>query len=1260
LALALLFITPALGAERQSLSGHVPVAAMRLKPVGRLPTTKRLDLAIGLPLRNQAELNGLLEQLYDPASPQYRHYLTLDQFTERFGATKEDYDAVTAFAKLHGLTVTGTHPNRTLLDISGSVADIETALHVKLQLYQHPTEARTFHAPDVEPTVDLAVPVLHFSGLDNFNRIRPLGRRAPRGPGRRPKSLTGSGPGGAFMGNDFRAAYLPGVTLTGAGQSVALLEFDGYYPSDITDYESLAGLTNVPLQNVLVDGFDGSAGVNNAETALDIEMAISMAPGLSKVIIYEAPLDGSSITSPAVNDLLNRIATDDAAKQISSSWALTPDATGDQILKQYSVQGQSFFLISGDWGAYPSLWVGDDPHATIVGGTELNTTGPGGAWVSETVWNLGFYPSRGIDISSGGGISPTYAIPSWQKGVSMGANKGSITRRNSPDVSLVADNVWQVSNNGDSFVGWGTSASSPLWAGLAALANELAAAHGQPPIGFINPAIYALGKGAGYNPAFHDITVGNNTTLDSPANFFAVPGYDLCTGWGTPNGTNLLYALALPERLQITPGTNSMPGGEAGGPFVPSTQTYSLTNIGNSALGWAVAASVAWLDLSTTSGTLAPGDPAATVTVSLNSDANHLPPGTYTAALWFTNLSSGSVQSQAFTLGVFFAPVIESGPVSEIVPEGATATFTVVAAAIGTVSYQWRRDGIILTDDARIHGSTNSNLTISNASATDAGSYAVLVVNSIGVSVSSVATLAVVPSPPVIVAESTNQTVASGVTVTFAVQAVGTPPLFYQWRDNGADITSGGTANILILHNVSPADAGTYSLVVSNTLGSVTNAGSVLAVIPVTAPGVTLATVYSFRNGSDGANPNGLVVATNGYLYGTANWGGVNGSGTLFRVSTNGALTTLHAFTGGNDGYSPKAGLTKGADGNLYGTAWAGGANNSGTIFRMSLNGALTTLHAFNGANDGDSPLAGLVQAADGNFYGTASSGGSSGGGTVFKVTPNGALTTLHSFVGADGSDPVTGLVQAKDGNLYGTTKRGGANDYDGTVFKISTSGALTTLFDFKGTNSFSPRGGLVQGSDGNLYGTTFNGGAHGRGTVFRIAPEGVLTTIHSFNGSGDGQWPAAAVFEGQDGYFYGTTSYGGTYGDGTVFRMSPNGQLTSLLYFDGFIGANPAAPLVMATDGSFYGTTINGGANGDGTVFRLTVPALSLNIASAGSQIVLSWPSWASDLLLQQNSDLTTTNWTAVTAQPVMTNLQYQVLLSPAPSGNTFYRLTH
>jgi uncharacterized repeat protein (TIGR03803 family) len=200
----------------------------------------------------------------------------------------------------------------------------------------------------------------------------------------------------------------------------------------------------------------------------------------------------------------------------------------------------------------------------------------------------------------------------------------------------------------------------------------------------------------------------------------------------------------------------------------------------------------------------------------------------------------------------------------------------------------------------------------------------------------------------------------------------------------------------------------------------------------------------------------------------------------------------------------------------------------------------------------------------------------------------------------------------------------------------------------------------LVQGSDGNLYGTTFIGGDTSRGAVFRITPAGQLTTLHSFNGTDDGQWPCAALVEGKDGYFYGTTGYGGTYGQGTVFRMSPNGALTTLLYFDGFNGAHPGAPLVEAAGGDFYGTTLNGGASSFGTVFRLSVPALALSIALSGNHIVLSWPAWASDLLLQQTTDLATTNWTAVTNSPTVTNLQNQVTLSPAPDTFTFYRLTH
>src|SRR5271157_3592743 len=237
--LLLVFTSPVWSAERQVVRGHVPVPEARRAPLDRLVSSKRLNLAIGLPLRNRDALTNLLGQIYDPASPLYHQYLTPEQFTERFGPKEEDYAAVVAFAKGNGFTVTGTHPNRTLLDVNGSVGDIEKAFHVNLRLYQHPKEARTFYAPDAEPSLDLAVPLLHISGLDNYIVPRPMCLKAkPLGNRSGATPTAGSGMDGAYMGGDFRAAYVPGVSLTGAGQSVGLLEFDGFYSSDITDYEA--------------------------------------------------------------------------------------------------------------------------------------------------------------------------------------------------------------------------------------------------------------------------------------------------------------------------------------------------------------------------------------------------------------------------------------------------------------------------------------------------------------------------------------------------------------------------------------------------------------------------------------------------------------------------------------------------------------------------------------------------------------------------------------------------------------------------------------------------------------------------------------------------------------------------------------------------------------------------------------------------------------------------------------------------------------
>jgi uncharacterized repeat protein (TIGR03803 family) len=306
-------------------------------------------------------------------------------------------------------------------------------------------------------------------------------------------------------------------------------------------------------------------------------------------------------------------------------------------------------------------------------------------------------------------------------------------------------------------------------------------------------------------------------------------------------------------------------------------------------------------------------------------------------------------------------------------------------------------------------------------------------------------------------------------------------------------------------------------------------------------------------------------------------------------------FTTLHIFDG-TDGEYPAAGLVQGTDGNFYGTTGYGGATTCtygcGTIFKITPAGTLTTLHSFD-YTDGEYPLGvGLVQATDGNFYGTTYSGAAYGYGTVFKITPASALTTLHSFDSTDGANPKRGLLQATDGNFYGTTHSGGAYGY-GTVFKITPASALTTLHSFDSTDGADPEAGLVQGTDGSFYGTTYFGGAYNYGTIFKITPAGTLTTLHSFDYT-DGEYPlGGGLVQATDGNFYGTTSEGAN-GYGTVFKITPTGTLTTLHSFHVTDGAYPEA-LVQATDGNFYGTTSFGGTAGNctpggcGTVFKIT-----------------------------------------------------------------------
>ena len=565
----------------RTLHGHVPAAVSRLQAIGTVPASTNLYLAIGLPLRNQAGLSGLLQQLYDPSSPIYHRYLTPEQFTAQFGPTEQDYQKVIDFAKAHGLTVVNTHPNRVVLDVTGAAADIEKAFHVKLRKYRHPTEHRDFFAPDTDPTVDVSLPILHISGLNDFSLPHPVSKMRPAGQTAAAVPAAGSGPTGSYWGNDFRRAYVPGSTLTGAGQNVALVQFDGFFASDIATYEAQIGLTtNVPqLVVVPIDGGVPTPGGGVGEVSLDIEMVVSMAPGVSKIYVYEAPNP-----SPWV-DILSRMANDNVAKQLSSSWGggQQPNPVAEQIFQQMALQGQTFYQASGDSDAFnvaagnPIFFPSDSPHITTVGGTTLTMTGSGAAYASETVWNWGI--EFGLDgVGSSGGISSIYAIPSWQTNINFAASHGSTTMRNVPDVALTGDNVWVIFGGGQTGAFGGTSCAAPLWAGFTALINQQAVGTGHAPVGFINPAVYAIATGPNYANCFHDTTTGNNTWSGSPSQFFAVPNYDLCTGLGTPNGTNLINALA----ASVNPVTHLSP------PPPPYGSTFAALNGSNPNGNWSL------------------------------------------------------------------------------------------------------------------------------------------------------------------------------------------------------------------------------------------------------------------------------------------------------------------------------------------------------------------------------------------------------------------------------------------------------------------------------------------------------------------------------------------------------------------------------------------------------------------------------------------------------------------------------------------------
>jgi len=388
----------------------------------------------------------------------------------------------------------------------------------------------------------------------------------------------------------------------------------------------------------------------------------------------------------------------------------------------------------------------------------------------------------------------------------------------------------------------------------------------------------------------------------------------------------------------------------------------------------------------------------------------------------------------------------------------------------------------------------------------------------------------------------------------------------------------------------------------------------------IALPAQTYTVLHSF-DGEDGSYSfAGLLQGANGNFYGSTHNGGANDYGTVFEITSGGTLTTLHNFPKG-DGAYPSGGLIQGTDRKFYGTAREGGTESYGTVFEVNSSGKMAVLHSFE-KTDGAEPYAGLIQATDGNFYGTTYGGGANGAGTIFKITPSGTLTTLYSFCSkkpcSDGAFPEAELIEGINGDFYGTTYGGGNPDClrggCGTVFKISHEGSFTTLHTFctqSGcSDGFQPEAGLVLGADGNFYGTTnAGGGSYGGGTVFKITPSGELTTIcmlcSNIDGPcGLGKFPRGTLVLGTDGNLYGTASAGGPtcegQGCGTIFQVTPGGELTLVHGFGGYPtdGQGPYAGLVQGTDGSFYGTTSGGGEGGCSSYGCGTIFNLSMGLS--------------------------------------------------------------
>ena len=734
------------GSAQSLMTRHVREVVLngQAQPVGHLPAAQVMQIDIVLPLRDQAGLDAFVADVYNPSSPNYRHFLTPEETSALFGPTQENWDALVSFAKENGFTVVNGSLKKRDLVLTGTVSAIESAFNVTMRTYQHPTEDRVFYSPDREPYVSLPFQIEHISGLDNYSKPHPLfvkrsdyaaalGISAEEAVSH---ATTGSGPSASFLGSDMRAAYYGGTALTGAGQTVGLFEYVGTDLADLTTYYKNAGQTE-PFTPKLVS-VDGTSltctcssknmttcengttttSCDDTEQTLDMTQAMGMAPGLAGLTMYVGSTDTAIISA------MTTTADGPLPGTIGCSWGWTPadPSTLDGYFETMAAQGQNFFAASGDsstWSSSNEAWPADDAHVVSVGGTDLVTASAAGPWSSETAW-----------ADSGGGISPdSIAIPSWQaaSGVITSSNKGSTTLRNGPDVSANANFTFytcsdQTTCQANAY--GGTSFAAPMWAGYIALVNQQLASNGKSAIGFIDPLIYPIGTSSSYDTDFHDFTSGTS------GSYSAVTGFDLVTGWGTPNGVNLINALAGSSPtagFSLSATAASVTDGSTGTSTVTETVTggfYSAVTLTASGLPTGVTAAF--------SPTSITGAGTATLTFTAASSATA---GSYTITVKGTP-ASGTAETTTLTLTVSAAstPSFSLSATAASVKDGSTGTSTVTETITNgyktavTLSASGMPSGVTAAfSPTSITGAGTSTLTFTASSTAAAGSYTITV-----------------------------------------------------------------------------------------------------------------------------------------------------------------------------------------------------------------------------------------------------------------------------------------------------------------------------------------------------------------------------------------------------------------------------------------------------------------------------------------------------------------------------------------------------